>query len=202
MSSSFRAGGSTKVRVKVASTSQRSSGLADRYARALFALAAEARVLAAVAADLDGFARMIDSSDDLRRMIRSPVIARRDQSKAVTALAAQAGMNELTVRFVGMVADNRRLFALPRMIGAFRDLAAAERGETRAEVVSATELKPEAKRAVADAITKAVGGAVAIDARVDARLLGGLVVKVGSRMIDSSLASKLQRLGLAMKGIG
>ena len=186
----------------MASTSQRSSGLADRYARALFALAAEARVLAAVAADLDGFARMIDSSDDLRRMIRSPVIARRDQSKAVTALAAQAGMNELTVRFVGMVADNRRLFALPRMIGAFRDLAAAERGETRAEVVSATELKPEAKRAVADAITKAVGGAVAIDARVDARLLGGLVVKVGSRMIDSSLASKLQRLGLAMKGIG
>lgn len=188
--------------VQVASTSQRSSGLADRYAKALFGLAVDARKLDAVVTDLDGFARMIDSSDDLQRMIRSPVMARRDTVKAVTALAGRAGMDDLTTRFLGMVADNRRLFALPRMIAAFRDLVAAERGETSAEVISAAELKPDTKRAVADAITKAVGGAVVIDARVDPRLLGGLVVKVGSRMIDSSLASKLQRLGLAMKGIG
>ena len=177
-------------------------GLAGRYATALFELAGTEGALDAVADELRRLGDMIQGSGDLQRLVRSPVISREDQRRAMAALVERAGMGELIGRFIGVVADNRRLFALPAMIEAYLDLLARHRGETTAEVVSARALTGRQIEALGASLKKAVGGKVAVHARVDPELLGGLVVKVGSRMVDSSLASKLQRLGLAMKGTG
>jgi F-type H+-transporting ATPase subunit delta len=178
------------------------SGLADRYAAALFDLADEAKNLDAVADDLNSLGAMIRNSKDLERLVRSPVIAREDQSRALAALMEKAGLGALTRKFVGLVARNRRLFVLPAMISAYRARLAARRGETTAEVVSARALSPHQVEALADSLKKALGTKVAVDTKVDPALLGGLVVKVGSRMVDSSLRTKLQQLRLAMKGVG
>lgn len=184
------------------SQSSVSSGLAQRYAGALFDLADEAQTVPAVAAELDTLTAMLDQSTDLRRLIRSPVLSREDQGRALAAVLDVAGVGELTRRFVGLLARNRRLFALPEMIREFRAILARRRGETSAEVVSAKALSPEQVEAVAVAVKAAVGSNVSIVERVDPSLLGGMVVKIGSRMVDSSLRTKLQRLRLAMKGIG
>lgn len=186
----------------MATESAGAAGLADRYATALFELAESEKTLDIVAADLEQVAGLIDESDDLRRLIRSPVVSRDDQGRAVAAVSEKAGLNDLTRRFLGILARNRRLFALPAIIAAFLELLAAGRGETSAEVVSAKPLSDTQLSDVRAALKQAVGGDVAVQARVDPGLLGGLVVKVGSRMIDSSLNTKLQQLRLAMKGIG
>jgi F-type H+-transporting ATPase subunit delta len=120
----------------------------------------------------------------------------------MSTLLASAGASDLVRRFVGLVAQNRRLFVLPEMIESYLSQLARRRGEMTAEVVSAKPLSDTQRNAVAEALRKSVGGKVAIDARVDPALIGGLVVKVGSRLIDSSLRTKLHRLQLAMKGIG
>lgn len=179
-----------------------STGLAGRYAAALFDLAEAEKSLDAIAEDLAVFGRMIESSDDLRRLVRSPVISRGEQEKAVLAIAEKAGMNKLTQNFVGVIAQNRRLFALPNMISAYQGILASRRGEAIAEVVSAKELSDAQMSALSDALKQAVGTKVTVDAQVDPGLLGGLIVKVGSRMVDSSLRTKLSQLRLAMKGIG
>jgi len=179
-----------------------STGLAGRYAAALFDLAEAEKSLDAIAEDLAVFGRMIESSDDLRRLVRSPVISRGEQEKAVLAIAEKAGMNKLTQNFVGVIAQNRRLFALPNMISAYQGILASRRGEATAEVVSAKELSDAQMSALSDALKQAVGTKVTVDAQVDPGLLGGLIVKVGSRMVDSSLRTKLSQLRLAMKGIG
>ncbi len=184
------------------SDSSGATGLAGRYATALFELADGDKLLDQVAGDLGRLTAMIDDSEDLRRLIRSPVIARDDQARAMDALMDKAEMGDLTRRFVGLVARNRRLFALPDMIAAYRSLIAARRGETTAEVVSAKALSEQQLAAIGDSLRAAVGTRVAVATRVDPGLLGGLVVKVGSRMIDSSLRTKLQQLRLAMKGVG
>ena len=178
------------------------TGLAGRYATALFELAEEGKQLDAVAKDLAGLRAMMDSSDDLRRTILSPVVSREDHAKAMTVLADKAGMGELTGNFLGFVAMNRRLFALGHMIGAYLSLLAQSRGEMTAQVTSATELSDKHLEKIADAVKQALGSKVAIEARVDTSLLGGLIVKVGSKMIDSSLRTKLAKLQLAMKGVG
>ncbi|MCB2100473.1 MAG: F0F1 ATP synthase subunit delta [Rhodobacterales bacterium] len=178
------------------------TGLSGRYATALFELAEESGDLDRAADDLGRLDAMISESEDLRRMLRSPVMSRKDQAAAMTALMDQADLSDLTKRFVGLVTSNRRLFVLPDIIAAFRGMLAARRGETTAEVVSAKELSETQLQAVRDALKAALKTDVSVDARVDADLLGGLIVKVGSRMVDSSLRSKLQRLSLSMKGIG
>ncbi len=178
------------------------TGLAGRYAAALFELAEEGKQLDAVAKDLAGLRAMMDSSNDLRRTILSPVISREDHAKAMTVLASKAGMGELTGNFLGFVAMNRRLLALGRMIAAYLSLLARSRGEMTAEVISASELSDKHLEKIADAVKQALGSKVAIEARVDASLLGGLVVKVGSKMFDSSLRTKLAKLQFAMKGVG
>lgn len=178
------------------------TGLAGRYATALFELAEEGKQLDAVAKDLAGLRAMMDISDDLRRMILSPVVSRQDHAKAMTVLAGHAGMEELTRNFLGFVAMNRRLLALDRMIGAYLSLLAQSRGEMTAEVISAAELSEEHLEQIADAVKQALGSKVAIEARVDSSLLGGLIVKVGSKMFDSSLRTKLAKLQFAMKGVG
>ena len=177
-------------------------GLAGRYATALFELAVTDELLDRVADDLQHLKSMIDESGDLDRMVRSPVISRADQVRAMSAIMETAEMEDLSRRFVGMVAQNRRLFALGDMISAYLGLVAARRGEATAEVTSAAKLTGKQLDAIAGALRKVVGTAVALDARVDPGLLGGLIVKLGSRMVDSSLSTKLQRLHLAMRGIG
>jgi F-type H+-transporting ATPase subunit delta len=178
------------------------AGLAARYAAALFELADEAKQLDSVAADLKTVKAMIEGSTDLRRMVRSPVLSRAQQGGALAAVLQQAGIGDLVRRFAALVAENRRLFALVDMIDAYLSDLARRRGEVTATVTSAAELSEAQTAAVTDALKRAVGGKVAVELRTDASLIGGLVVKVGSRMIDSSLKSKLQRLQLAMKGVG
>ncbi len=186
----------------MSSQAQESGGLAQRYSYALFELADEGRVVDIVAKDLDNLTAMIDGSSDLNRLIRSPVISRADQSRAMTALVEAAGLHELTGKFIGLLARNRRLFMLPAIIKAYRNLLARRRGETAAEVTSAHKLSQAQVDALAATLKKIVGTHVTITDRVDPSILGGLVVRVGSRMVDSSLRTKLQRLRLAMKGVG
>ncbi len=178
------------------------AGLAARYAAALFDLADEAKQLDSVAADLRAIHALIAESADLRRLVRSPVLTRADQARAMAAVLAKAGTSELVRKFVGLVAENRRLFALDDMIAAFLADLARRRGEVTASVTSAAPLSEAQLAALSEALRKSVGGKVAVETHTDASLIGGLIVKVGSRLVDSSIRSKLQRLTLAMKGVG
>jgi len=177
------------------------ASMAGRYAAALFELAKEERQLPQVEANLKAFRAMLDGSEDLRRLVRSPVISADDQEKALGAILAKAGFSPLTTNFFRLIARNRRLFAAADMIRDFRALLARERGEVSADVASAHPLKPEQLNALKDALRVQIGKEVQVNTRVDPNLLGGLVVKVGSKMIDSSLRTKLNNLKVAMKGI-
>lgn len=176
--------------------------LAGRYARALFELADEGQALDRVAEDLKGLDALLTESEDLQRLVRSPLYGRDQQAKAMEAILERAGVSDLTRRFVLVVANNRRLFALPKMIRAFLAELARRRGEVRAEVTAAAPLNEAQEKALLETLSKTVGGKVQLDLKTDPSLLGGLVVKVGSRMIDTSLKTKLQRLQFAMKGVG
>ncbi|MCC7049352.1 MAG: F0F1 ATP synthase subunit delta [Alphaproteobacteria bacterium] len=178
------------------------AGLAERYAAALYELADEGKLLDRVADDLRRLSRMLDESADLARLIRSPVLSRQEQGRAMKAVLEKAGVDALTAKFVGLVAQNRRLFALPATIKAFLTTLARRRGEIAAEVTSAQAMSPAQADAVTAALRQAMGGKVSVETRVDPSLLGGMVVRVGSRMVDSSLKTKLQKLELAMKGLG
>jgi F-type H+-transporting ATPase subunit delta len=178
------------------------ASMAGRYAAALFELAKDAKQLPQVEADLKSFQAMLDSSADLRRLVRSPVLSAEDQAKAVSAIVATAGISALTGNFFRIITRNRRLFAVADMVKDFRTLVARERGEVSADVASAHALTPEQMTALKDALRVQIGKDVQINTRVDPNLLGGLVVKVGSKMIDSSLRTKLNNLKVAMKGIG
>ncbi len=188
--------------VHLAAQETGTAGLAARYAAALFDLADEAKQLDSVAADLRAIRALIAESGDLRRLVRSPVLTRADQGKAMAAVLEKAGTSDLVRKFVGLVAENRRLFALDDMIAAFLADLARRRGEVTASVTSAAPLNEAQTAAITEALRRAVGGKVAIETHTDASLIGGLIVKVGSRMVDSSIKSKLQRLKLVMKGVG
>jgi F-type H+-transporting ATPase subunit delta len=177
------------------------TGLAGRYATALYELAEEAKSLDQVAGDLATLKKAIVENADLQRLIASPLVPRDQQAKAVLAIVEKMGVSDLTRRFVGTVARNRRLFRLPAIIDAYSALLAEHRGEVTATVTSAKPLSAPQAESVNAALRAAVGRKVAVSVHVDPALLGGLKVKVGSRLIDASLASKLQRLQLAMKGL-
>ena len=177
-------------------------GLAQRYAGALFDLADNKQQLDAVAGDLGAVAGMIAASADFRRLINSPILSRADQGRAVSGLVTAAQFSPLTGKFLGLLAQNRRLFALPAMILAFQKMLAGKRGEMTAQVWSARALSSEQQGALAETIKRAHGAKVTMEIKVDPDLIGGLIVKVGSRMIDSSIRTKLQKLQLAMKGVG
>lgn len=176
------------------------SGLAGRYASALFSLARDQDALDAIAGDLSAFKDLIRESPELRRLIESPVLSRTQQRAGITAVAEQGEAHELTRKFVGLLAEKRRLFALPDMIGAYAEMLAAHRGEIQAEVISAVPLTDEQQATVERQLTESAGQKVQIRTEVDPALLGGLIVRVGSRMIDASLRTKLHQLELAMKG--
>ena len=177
-----------------------SEGMAGRYASALFDLASEQKALQGVEKDLLTFQAMLDASPDLAAMVKNPVISRDDQGRALDALATKAGLGETTANFLKLIAKNGRLFAIGDMIKAFRALAARQRGEVSAEVTSAVALTDAQLGELKSTLKAAVGKDVHVATRVDPSLLGGLVVKMGSRMIDSSLRTKLAGLRVAMKG--
>ena len=185
----------------MASEASGTTGLGARYATALYALADEQKALDAVADDLRALRHLIDESADLRRLIRSPVLTRVEQGKAIAALSERAGFQPLVRNILGLLARNRRLFVLPEVISAYLNELAARRGEVTAHVTSAQALSEAQRAALDERLRRAVGGRVAIELRVDPSLLGGLIVKLGSRMVDASLSSKLHRLQLAMKGV-
>jgi len=166
----------------------------------MYELADEQKALDQVADDLRGFKAAMAESEDLRRLVRSPVLARDEQARALQAVGAKAGMNQLSANFLGLIAKNRRLFALSAIIDAFLEILAERRGEVTAEVTSAAPLSDGQLASITDAVKQAMGAQAQVETRVDPGLLGGVVVRVGSRMYDSSLRSKLQRLELAMKG--
>lgn len=186
----------------MADTSQLISGVAERYASSLFELALEAGSVDKVGADLDRFQMLLDESDDLRRLVASPVFSAEEQQKAVIAVADKVGITGLVGNFLKVVAGNRRLFALPGMIRAYREIAAAHRGEITAEVTSAYALSTAQETELKSALKGVTGKDVAIAVTVDPSLLGGLIVKVGSRQIDTSLRTKLSTLKLALKEVG
>ena len=185
----------------MASEASGTTGLGARYATALYELADEQKTLDAVAGDLRALRGLIDESADLRRLIRSPVLTRAEQGKAIAALAERAGFHLLVRNILGLMARNRRLFVLPEAIDAYLAELAARRGEITAQVIAAQELTEAQRQTLDEKLRRAVGGKVAMELRVDPSLLGGLIVKLGSRMVDASLSSKLQRLQLAMKGV-
>ena len=174
--------------------------MAGRYALALFELARDGDVLDAVAADLAGLQGLLDESADLRRAIRSPVISREDQGQALTTIGERAGFAGLTTKFLGLLAEHRRLFALPEIVKAYGAMLAEHKGEVGAELVSAVPLSEEQVAKVKDQLSGTIGKQITLSARVDPGLLGGLVVRVGSRMLDASLRTKLRQLELVLKG--
>jgi F-type H+-transporting ATPase subunit delta len=186
----------------VAQSSSPISAVADRYAHSLFDLALEAKALSKVEADLGRFEAMLGDSADLRRLIESPVFSSEEQAKAIAALVAKAGITGLAGNFLKVVAANRRLFAVPGMIKAFRRILAGHRGETAAEVTSAHPLTAAQQNELKAALKGVAGQDVAISVTVDPSLLGGLVVRMGSRQIDTSLKTKLNSLKLALKEVG
>jgi len=186
----------------VSSTTTGATGLSGRYAAALYELADADKKLDKVADDLRTLAAMIVESDDLARLVSSPVLSRDEQTKGMIALCKKASMDELTQRFVGTTAQNRRLSALPNIIKAYLDELSRHRGEASAEIVCAQQLDETQLKAVTDELKKVIGTKVSVEQKVDESLLGGMIVKVGSRMIDSSLKTKLQQLRLSMKGVG
>lgn len=184
----------------MATTDQTVSGVPGRYASALFELATEEKATEAVSHQLNTFQSAIDQSEDLARLVRSPVFSSEDQVGALGAVAGQIGITGTTLNFLKLAARNRRLSAVPDMIKAFATLLSLSKGEVAGEVTSAEPLSAAQLEDLKAALKSSLGRDVALSTRVDSSILGGLIVKVGSRMMDNSLKTKLQTLKIAMKG--
>jgi F-type H+-transporting ATPase subunit delta len=178
------------------------SGMAGRYATALFELALESSAVDAVKADLDRFDAMVGDSADLMRLVRSPVFGADEQEKALGAVLERAGIGGLGAKFLKLVTSNRRLFAVRDMVRAYRALVARHKGELTAQVTVAEALSDAHRAAIRDALKSVTGKDVGLDVNVDPAIIGGLVVKLGSRMVDSSLRTKLNSIKHAMKEVG
>lgn len=176
------------------------ASLSGRYATALFELARESKSLPQVEASLATVRQALDESADFKALTSSPLVSRGDAAKAIAATAQALKLDVTTGNFLGVLAQNRRLGQLPAIIRAFRQLAAAHRGETTAEVTSAHPLDAEQVDALKAQLRTRLGRDVNVDLSVDPSLLGGLVVKIGSQMIDSSIKTRLNSLAHAMKG--
>lgn len=173
--------------------------MAGRYATALFDLATEANAVDAVNAELGRFGALMAESADLIRLVRSPVFSADEQLRALAAVLQRAGIGGLAANFLKLVTSNRRLVAVREMIRAFRELVARHKGEVTAEVTVAEELKNEHVGALRDALKAVSGKDVDLAIKVDPAIIGGVVVKLGSRMVDSSLRTRLNAIKHAMK---
>jgi F-type H+-transporting ATPase subunit delta len=176
--------------------------IARPYAAALFDLARADGALDAVEAGLDAVQGLAGESADFRRFLRSPVIGAGEKSAALETILGKAEINDVVANFLRVVARNGRLFALPAIVREFKALAAAERNEIGAEVTSAAPLSAAQRKSLADTLKKKIGKTVTLTEHVDPSLIGGLQVKVGSQMIDSSLKTKLTAIRVAMKEVG
>jgi len=176
------------------------SGLAARYATAVFELAQEEKSVEALERDFAALKAMIAESSDLARLVRAPVFSREEQAKGINAVLHRMEAAPLTRRFVLMLTSKRRLFVLTDIMRAFEQMVAKLRGEVSAEVTSARALNDAEVASLKQVLKSKLGRDARLEARVDPSLLGGLVVKVGSRMIDSSLRTKLQGMRAAMRG--
>lgn len=176
--------------------------MASRYAGSLFELAADAGSLDEVEKELGRVEAMLQDSADLRRLVVSPVFSADDQLRAISAIAEMAGIKGLVGNFLRVVARNRRLFALPGMIAGFRRLAAEARGEVAADVTSAHALDAGQQAELRQTLKSVAGKDVTLNLTVDPSILGGLIVRIGSRQIDTSLKTKLNSLKLALKEVG
>lgn len=185
----------------VASNKAIVSGISGRYALALFELALEAKALEATESDLASLTSLLAESADLRDLTKSPVYTRADVQNGMAAVAAKAELSETVQKFLGVLAVNGRMNVLGDIIRDFGLLMAEHRGELKAEVISASELTKTQINEIKKKLKSAVGQKVEVDARVDESLLGGLIVKVGSQMIDSSIKTKLDNIKVAMKGV-
>ena len=178
------------------------SGVSGRYATALFELARDEKSVDAVKADLDKFAAMLAASADLRRLVRSPVFAAEAQSKALGAVLEQGGISGISSNFLQVLTANRRLFAVGDVIRAFNALVAKFKGEASADVTVAEALSDKNLDALKAALKSVTGKDVTLNVKVDPSIIGGLVLKLGSRMVDSSLRTKLNSIKHAMKEAG
>lgn len=176
------------------------ASLGGRYATALFDLAEEAKTIDAVEASLNKVRIALDQSDDFKALTTSPVVPREAAGRAVLATVDELGVDQTTRNFLGVLAQNRRLGQLPAIIRAFRALAAHHRGEVTAEVTSAHALTDDQVTELKQQLRQRIGRDVSVDLAVDPALLGGLVVRIGSQMIDSSIRTRLNALASAMKG--
>lgn len=183
-------------------TASISASIAARYASALFDLAKSDKKLNELSSDADTLGAALDDSDAFRELISNPVYSRSEQEAGVTAVAKKMGLADLTTSTLGLMAQNRRLFALPQLVKSLKAMIAEENGEVTAEVTSAKALTDAQQKTLADTLAKKVGKDVKLDMHVDEALIGGLVVKLGSQMIDSSIRSKLSSLQNAMKEVG
>ena len=178
------------------------ASLSGRYAVALFDLARDGNALDTVAGSLGAIKKAIAESADFKGLINNPVLSRDAAGKTIAAVASSMGIDALTTKFLGVLAQNRRLSQLPAVIRAYETLLSNHKGETRAEVTSAHPLDATQITALQQSLRARVGREVAVDAKVDPAILGGLVVKIGSRMVDSSLRTKLNSIKHAMKEAG
>lgn len=178
------------------------SGVSGRYATALFELARDEKSVDAVKADLDRFSAMLAESPDLTRLVRSPVFSTDTQSKALAAVLEKAELSGITAKFLKVLTANRRLFAINDVIRAFNALVAKFKGEATADVTVAEPLSDKNLDALKSALKSVTGKDVALNVKIDPSIIGGLVVKLGSRMVDSSLRTKLNSIKHAMKEAG
>ena len=179
-----------------------SLGIAARYAQALFDLAKEENGLKALEADADTLQAALAASPEFATMIASPVVAREDQANAMAAIAAKAGLSSLASNTLALMASKRRLFVLPQLVADLKARIAVEKGEVTAEVTSATTLTADQAAKLAETLKARVGKHVKLNTSVDESLIGGLIVKLGSVMIDTSVKAKLAALQNAMKEVG
>jgi F-type H+-transporting ATPase subunit delta len=194
--------GQDSGRVHVSEPASISAGIAERYATAVFSLAKEDNQLASLESDIDALDAAMSDSDALRMMVHSPVYTRAAQQAGITAVAEKMGLSPMFRNTLALMASKRRLFVLPQLVTRLRAMIADEKGEVTAEVRSAQPLSDGQTKKLAETLTKQVGKHVKIVTTVDESLIGGLVVKVGSRMIDTSIAAKLANLQNAMKEVG
>jgi F-type H+-transporting ATPase subunit delta len=188
--------------VDVSEPASISTGIAARYATAIFELAKEDTALTALEADVDALDAILKDSADFRELISSPIYSRDQQAAAVTAIAGKAGLTQTVTNSLALMAGKRRLFVLPQLVRELRARIAAEKGEVTAEVTAARALTKAQQDDLARTLKARVGQDVKINMAVDESLIGGLVVKVGSRMIDTSIRSKLAALQNSMKEVG
>jgi F-type H+-transporting ATPase subunit delta len=194
--------GQDSGRDDVSEPASMSLGIASRYAQALFEIAKDANDLKALEADADALADALKASPELAAMIASPVVARDDQARAMAAVAAKMGLSTVTSNTIALMASKRRLFVLPQLVANVKARIAIEKGEVTADVTSASALSADQAKKLAATLKARVGKDVKLNTSVDESLIGGLIVKLGSTMIDTSVKAKLAALQNAMKEVG